>query len=207
MIAPAKLDLNAARFGDAKSRSPFGGSAFTLANTIPSLRETGGDLNAAGVDSHRMLADLNHIGIAPKLAAAVAGINRAIGDEKVAAADASGNDTRREELTRQAQKLVSQTFFGPMLKQMRNSPFKSELFDGGRGGQMFHSMMDQHLADRMSRGSGNKLVRSIVQHLEKLSGQKPGAINSRNLAETTATAKPASDFANVRIHVAPSFGN
>ena len=48
--------------------------------------------------------------------------------------------------------LVAQTFYGTMLKQMRNSPFKSKLFDGGRGGEAFASMFDQHLADRMSRG-------------------------------------------------------
>src|SRR5688500_11582533 len=38
------------------------------------------------------------------------------------------------QLNTHAQKLVSQAFFGTMLKQMRNSPFKSELFSGGRGG-------------------------------------------------------------------------
>jgi Rod binding domain-containing protein len=77
---------------------------------------------------------------------------------------------RREELTRLAEKWVSQTFFGTLLKQMRNSPFRSELFDGGRGGQAFGALHDQQLADRMSRGAGQKLVRSIVRQLEAISG-------------------------------------
>ena len=74
--------------------------------------------------------------------------------------------TSHEALVRQTQIWVGQTFFGTMLKQMRDSPFKSELFDGGRGGQAFGSMMDQHLAERMARGAGHKLVNSIVKKIE-----------------------------------------
>src|SRR5947208_8317125 len=70
-------------------------------------------------------------------------------------------------LTRQPEKWVSQTFFGTLLKQMHESPFKSHMFDGGRGGEAFQPLMDQHLAERMSRGSGKKLVNSIVRHIEK----------------------------------------
>ena len=57
---------------------------------------------------------------------------------------------RHERLTRQAQKLVGQTFYGTLLKQMHNSPFKSKLLDGGRGGEAFQPLMDQQLVDRMS---------------------------------------------------------
>ena len=42
-----------------------------------------------------------------------------------------------DQLTQQAQKWVAQTFFGTLLKQMHDSPFKSELFSGGRGGEAF----------------------------------------------------------------------
>ena len=69
-------------------------------------------------------------------------------------------------LTEQAQKWVSQTFYGTLLKQMRNSPFRSELVDGGRGGEVFGSLFDQQLADRMSGGVGGGLVRAIVRKLE-----------------------------------------
>jgi Rod binding domain-containing protein len=49
---------------------------------------------------------------------------------------------------------------------MRNSPFKSKLFSGGRGGEAFGEMFDQKLADKMSKGSGRKLVDSIVRRIE-----------------------------------------
>src|SRR5437899_993984 len=76
-------------------------------------------------------------------------------------------------LTRQAEKWVSQTFFGTLLKQMHESPFKSQMFNGGHGGEAFQPLMDQHLADRMARrASGKKLVGSIVQHIERAAGAK-----------------------------------
>ena len=71
--------------------------------------------------------------------------------------------TAEGELQKQANNLVGQTFFGTLLKQMRDSPFKSDLFSGGRGGQAFSEMFDQTLAMRMSQRSGQKLTRPIVK--------------------------------------------
>jgi Rod binding domain-containing protein len=71
-----------------------------------------------------------------------------------------------DKLVKQTQKWVAQSFFGTILKQMHDSPFKSDMLDGGRGGQAFGSLYDQQLADRMSRGVGHKLVNSIVRKIE-----------------------------------------
>ena len=107
----------------------------------------------------------------------------------------------QKQLTKQAQKLVGQTFYGTLLKQMHNSPFKSKIMDGGRGGEAFSPLMDQHLIDHMSTGkNAQKLVKSIVKHLER-----------RETAQKNSTAPvPAEDKAlreipieNVRMHVAP----
>src|SRR5213082_1307368 len=73
---------------------------------------------------------------------------------------------RHAQLTNKAKTLVAQTFFGTLLKQMRESPFKDKLFSGGRGGEAFGAMYDQHLAEHMTRGAGQKLVRSIVRKFE-----------------------------------------
>ena len=70
-------------------------------------------------------------------------------------------------LTHQAERLVGQTFYGTLLKQMHNSAFKSKLMDGGRGGEAFQPMMDQHLIDHMSHHCGKKLVRTIVKHITR----------------------------------------
>jgi Rod binding domain-containing protein len=81
---------------------------------------------------------------------------------------------------KQTQKWVSQTFFGTMLKQMRNSPFKSEMFEGGRGGQAFQEMYDQQLADHMARGAGKKLVNSIVRKIEGAKAYRKSSWLSHN---------------------------
>lgn len=69
-------------------------------------------------------------------------------------------------LVKQTQNWVAQTFFATLLKQMRESPFKSDLFSGGEGGKSFGSLYDQELSQRMARGSGTKLVNSIVKRIE-----------------------------------------
>jgi len=70
------------------------------------------------------------------------------------------------QLVTQVGKWVSQTFFGTLLKQMRENPFKSDLFSGGQGGEAFGALYDQQLADHMSRGAGGKLVKAIVDKIE-----------------------------------------
>jgi Rod binding domain-containing protein len=74
--------------------------------------------------------------------------------------------TQHEKLVQQTQKWVGMTFFGPMLKQMRQSPLHSNLLDGGRGGQAFESMYDQRLAEHMAGSASNSLVNSIVRRIE-----------------------------------------
>jgi Rod binding domain-containing protein len=110
---------------------------------------------------------------------------------------------QHEALTQQTQKWVAQTFFGTLLKQMHEGPFKSHLLDGGRGGEAFQPLMDQQLIDRMSRASGKKLVRGIVRQIE-------GRQAYRNQpAADGASAAPSNDIRsarnpNIRIHVAPN---
>jgi Rod binding domain-containing protein len=98
-----------------------------------------------------------------------------------------------------ARKWVAQTFYGAMLKQMRESPFKSEIFSGGRGGQAFATMLDQHLADHMSRSAGSKLVNAIARKLQAKAGYAKQAGSSR-----TSPIPPAGPN-NMRMpHVATS---
>ena len=75
--------------------------------------------------------------------------------------------TRKAEITKAAEQLVAQTFFGTLMKHMRDSPFRSDLFDGGRGGQAFQAQLDQELAQRMAHGAAKPLVRAIVKRIER----------------------------------------
>ncbi len=98
-----------------------------------------------------------------------------------------------ETLHKTVEKWVAQTFFGTLLKQMRESPFKSDLFNGGRGGQAFSPLYDQHLAERMAGGSGQKLVRAIVRRIE---GGRAYSHSTQPAADSSATNQ------KVRPHVA-----
>lgn len=103
-------------------------------------------------------------------------------------ASAAPPSPKHNALVKQSQHLVAQTFYGTMLKQMRESPFKSELFDGGRGGEMFSSLLDQRLADHMSKSTGNKLVNSIVKHIEHPHGS--GALGAALMQKAVTAKKP-----------------
>lgn len=181
--------LNSASPVAARRQSPYGGADFAAINALAIARRAPGGDEAKpqpqAVAADRLLNDLNNARHAPAVAA-TAPINSAVRSQE-AEEHAHAQEERHEELTRQAQKLVSHTFFGPMLRQMRNSPFKNELFDGGRGGQVFHAMFDQHLADRMAGSANNKLVSALVRQLEGSSQPAP---------------RPANPYQNVRIHVA-----
>jgi Rod binding domain-containing protein len=83
--------------------------------------------------------------------------------------------SQHDQLVKQTQNWVAQTFFATLLKQMRDSPFKSDLMDGGRGGQAFASLYDQQLAQRMSHAGGKKLVNSIVRKIEASAAYRKNA--------------------------------
>jgi hypothetical protein len=76
----------------------------------------------------------------------------------------------QDKVTETAQRWVAQTFYGTLMRQMRNSPFKSELFEGGRGGQAFAPLLDQRLIDSMSKGTANRLTGAIARKLMGMRG-------------------------------------
>ncbi len=79
----------------------------------------------------------------------------------------SAPPTAHSKLETQVKNWVGQTFFGTLMKQMRDSPFKSDLFSGGRGEQAFGSMYDGQLAQHMAQGLGARIARPMIKKLEK----------------------------------------
>jgi Rod binding domain-containing protein len=100
------------------------------------------------------------------------------------------SDRQHEQLVHSTRQWVAQAFFGTLMKQMRESPFKSDLFEGGRGGQAFTSLYDQRLVEQMSRGAGNKLVNAIVHTIEKnMRKAQAGAAYDRQKAAAAGSDK------------------
>lgn len=118
---------------------------------------------------------------------------------------ATGPKSEHDQLVDKTRSWVSLTFFGTLLKQMRDSPFKSELFSGGQGGQAFGGLYDQQLADHMARGAGSKLVNSIVRRIEANSAYRKqasveGTSRGDNLTDDRRNDKPQA----TRSHVPPT---
>ena len=110
----------------------------------------------------------------------------AAGDLSPASRLTKPSPTEHDRITKQTEKWVAQTFFGTLLKQMEDSPFKSDLFSGGRGGQAFGSMYHQQLTDRIARGAGQKLVKSIVRRIEATKAyQKQRAASDKGTVPAT----------------------
>ena len=63
-----------------------------------------------------------------------------------------------------AAELVSAAFIRPMLAEARRDPFKSDLFHGGRGEEIFGQQLDGILADRITTAANFPLTDAIVQH-------------------------------------------
>jgi hypothetical protein len=105
--------------------------------------------------------------------------------------------TPHEQLVDNTQKWVAQTFYGTILKQMHDSPFKSELFSGGRGGEAFSGLMDQHLTERMARAANNKLVKGIVRRIEARQAYAKQKANKEGM-DATETEPTRGDRGNGR---------
>lgn len=108
-------------------------------------------------------------------------------------------DQKHAQLVEQTQKWVAQTFFGQVFKQMRSSPFKSKLMDGGRGGEAFQQMADQQMADRMARGAGHKLVDAIVEHIENPHGGGGGPAEPLKPTAPAESSSPAARAERTRV--------
>jgi hypothetical protein len=98
-----------------------------------------------------------------------------------------------EKLVHETQRWVAQTFYGTMMKQMHDNPFKASWVDGGRGGQAFQPLLDQHMIDHMAKSSSKKLVNSIVKRIEGKRGyaqQKALGLNNKMIPQTNPTLPP-----------------
>lgn len=82
-----------------------------------------------------------------------------------------------DELRPKVQQWVSQSFVGELLKQVRNSPFKSELFGGGHAGDAYGKMYDIEIAKQVAPAIAGPLVDSIVRHID---GDRLESVNRLN---------------------------
>jgi Rod binding domain-containing protein len=98
--------------------------------------------------------------------------------------------SQHDKLIQQTRKWVAMSFFEPMLKEMRDSPFHSDLMDGGSAGKAFASMYDERLSERMASDASDTLVNSIVRKIE---GSKAYAQHARKAQQGIDSEREGAD--------------
>lgn len=111
-------------------------------------------------------------------AAAPAVLNRPSGEgfaQRLQALQASASQSpidgidadREKDLRKAAEQLVATTFIQPMLAKMREDPFKSDLFHGGRTEEIFGEQLDTILSERIVSRSNFSIVDAVYNSIAK----------------------------------------
>jgi len=75
-----------------------------------------------------------------------------------AAADLPSQARAPGELRERFTQFVGETFFGQMIKAMRQTVGKPAYFDGGRAEEVFRGQLDQALAEHMTKASADRFA-------------------------------------------------
>lgn len=93
-------------------------------------------------------------------------------DTALASARNAGSE---DELRTSAEELVSHGFIQPLMKMMREDPFKTDLFHGGSGEDMFAQQLDQQLAGDMVSGMKLPIVDAVYDRFAGYTQKGPTA--------------------------------
>lgn len=74
-----------------------------------------------------------------------------------------------DKLMQAADQLVSTAFVQPLLSQLRDDPFKSDMFHGGRAEEIFGQQLDTILSERVTSSSNFGISEAVASHLRSAS--------------------------------------
>ena len=105
----------------------------------------------------------------------------------------------RDKKLREACKQFESVFTYEMLKSMRNSIPKCDLFSGGQAEEIYQSMLDQELSKNMAGKGSNSIANILYQQLkhidDKMNGNiSPGKTNDSSLPVWPLEARVSSSF-------------
>lgn len=66
-----------------------------------------------------------------------------------------------------ARQLIGQALLAPLVKAMRQDPFKSTLFHGGQAEDAFTDQLDQQFVERMSERMNGPLLDSVYRQITR----------------------------------------
>ncbi len=79
-----------------------------------------------------------------------------------------------DEARESAEQLIGIALFMPLLKEIQDNPFKSELMHGGRGEDVFAERLHAQLADGLGRRMGGDLVDAVVKRMQSMERHNRG---------------------------------
>jgi hypothetical protein len=89
-----------------------------------------------------------------------------------------------------ATQFVAETFFAPLLAQMRDFPFGRDLALGGQTESVFGAQLDQRVAETVA-GSNGGLIQQVVGYMERLGQPQPvGTDRATWNVQTQLDARP-----------------
>jgi len=103
---------------------------------------------------------------------------RAAGDPFQRLLSAAQGPNAEQQVRQAATKFVSSAFVKPVLEMMHESPFAEEPFKPNAAQRRFTPLLDQHMADRITRGANFPLVDRIVEQVLNAAGASSTRTNS-----------------------------
>lgn len=105
---------------------------------------------------------------------------------------------KQDRKLKEACKQFEAVFTYEMLKSMRKSIQKCNLFSGGQGEEIYQSMLDQELSKKMAGGGSNSIANILYQQLKNIdeAGRNAEVINSndKSLPVRPVEARISSSF-------------
>lgn len=95
-------------------------------------------------------------------------------------------DKVRAQVRQASEQLVASTLLLPLLQQMREDPFKSDMFHGGSTEDIFAAQLDTELADRMAQGMNLPIVEAVYQRIMRQVEVRVGATQPAAIGPSTA---------------------
>lgn len=81
----------------------------------------------------------------------------------------------KDEAREAADQLVATAFILPLLEQARNDPFKSDMFHGGRGEDIFGQQLDVIFADGITKSAHFGISDALVRQFQNPTSEQPQA--------------------------------
>ncbi|MEM7625094.1 MAG: rod-binding protein [Planctomycetota bacterium] len=74
---------------------------------------------------------------------------------------------KQKQARESAEQLIASAFILPVLEEVRNSPFKTEMFSGGRAEEVFGQQLDVIFAERITQSAGFGLSEALIRQFDQ----------------------------------------